>query len=190
MAASVFPGSIVPSQRGRVLPEKSCPHIISLPGRKKKKFFFATPQDSSHQLEDVGHQQFEIKGMFMLSIKGWAVIKTHFFYLNECKLAHLLWWASCPDSSISMIDQLSSCWWLSGGNGGCSGDGDGSWGDEVEERGGWGEKEWKGGGGGRKWSKTFFSANQFLCLFDSIRRNSALLIFCFRVVVFFLSFYF
>lgn len=50
-------------------------------------------------------------GMFMLSIKGWAVIKTH-FYLNECKLAHLLWWASCPDSSISMIDQLSSCWWL------------------------------------------------------------------------------
>lgn len=58
------------------------------------------------------------QGMFMLSIKGWAVIKTH-FYLNECKLAHLLWWASCPDSSISMIDQLSSCWWLTG---------NGSWG--------------------------------------------------------------
>lgn len=53
------------------------------------------------------------RGMFMLSIKGWVVIKTHFF-LNECKLAHLLWWASCPDSSISMIDQLSSCWWLTG----------------------------------------------------------------------------
>lgn len=56
------------------------------------------------------------QGMFMLSIKGWAVIKTHFF-LNECKLAHLLWWASCPDSSISMIDQLSSCWWLTGNGG-------------------------------------------------------------------------
>lgn len=60
-----------------------------------------------------GHQEFFKQGMFMLSIKGWAVIKTH-FYLNECKLAHLLWWASCPDSSISMIDQLSSCWWLTG----------------------------------------------------------------------------
>lgn len=42
------------------------------------------------------------------SIKGWAVIRAH-FNLNECKLAHLLWWSSCPDSSISMIDQLSSC---------------------------------------------------------------------------------
>lgn len=52
------------------------------------------------------------------SIKDWAVIKAH-FDLNECKLAHLLWWSSCPDSSISMIDQLSSCWWLIG---------DGSWG--------------------------------------------------------------
>lgn len=66
------------------------------------------------------------QGMFMLSITGWAVIKTH-FYLNECKLAHLLWWASCPDSSISMIDQLSSCWWLT-------------------RNGGWGA----GGAGGRK----------------------------------------
>lgn len=53
------------------------------------------------------HREFET-GMFMLSITAWAVIKTH-FYLNECKLAHLLWWAACPDSSISMIDQLSSC---------------------------------------------------------------------------------
>lgn len=69
------------------------------------------------------------------------MIKAHFFYLNECKLAHLLWWASCPDSSISMIDQLSSCWWLSG-NGSCSGDGCrggvGGWGggmrDERAER--------------------------------------------------------
>lgn len=44
------------------------------------------------------------------------MIKTH-FDLNECKLAHLLWQASCPDSSISMIDQLSSCWWLTGNGG-------------------------------------------------------------------------
>lgn len=56
------------------------------------------------------------QGMFMLSVKAWAVIKTH-FDLNECKLAHLLWWDSCPDSSISMIDQLSCCWWLTGNGG-------------------------------------------------------------------------
>lgn len=60
-------------------------------------------------LDRMGTSSFK-QGMFMLSIKCWAVIKIH-FYLNECKLAHLLWWACCPDSSISMIDQLSSCWW-------------------------------------------------------------------------------
>lgn len=110
----------------------------------------------------------------MLSIKGWAVIKTHFFYLNECKLAHLLWWASCPDSSISMIDQLSSCWWLSG-NGSCSGDG------------------CRGGGGGlgrirderaesrkkndRKWSKSFIQSMGFFIWLDC--KNTGVLIQCF-----------
>lgn len=58
------------------------------------------------------------------------MIKTH-FYLNECKLAHLLWWASCPDSSISMIDQLSSCWWLAG---------NGSWGTDGGRGGVWCKK--------------------------------------------------
>lgn len=43
----------------------------------------------------------------MLSIKASTVIKTH-LCLNECKLAHLLWWASRPDCSICLIDQLSS----------------------------------------------------------------------------------
>lgn len=117
------------------------------------------------------------------------MIKTHFFffYLNECKLAHLLWWASCPDSSISMIDQLSSCWWRSG-NGGCSGDGCG--GDEGRrrrrrregmrdkraERRGWRVE----GGGVRKWSETVvLQISFFLSLFDSIRRNAAVVIRCF-----------
>lgn len=63
-----------------------------------------------------GHKEFQTGGYLCSSIKGWAVIKAH-FYLNECKLAHLLWWSSCPDSSISMIDQLSSCWWFIGNGG-------------------------------------------------------------------------
>lgn len=79
------------------------------------------------------------KGMFMLSIKRWTVIKTH-FYLNECKLAHLLWWASCPDSSISMIDQLSSCWWLTGnGSWGMDGGREGVGSRKRDER-AWGKK--------------------------------------------------
>ncbi len=35
--------------------------------------------------------------------------------LNECKLAHLLLWASWPDCSISVIDQLSSSCWCEDG---------------------------------------------------------------------------
>lgn len=42
-------------------------------------------------------------------------------------MAHLLWWSSCPDSSISMIDQLSSCWWHIGKEGG-------EWAGELERK--------------------------------------------------------
>lgn len=80
------------------------------------------------------------KEMFMLSIMGWVVIKTH-FSSNECKLAHLLWWTSCPDSSISVIDQLSSCWWLTG---------NGSWGAFKGEVQGWKSRRGKKRGNGPK----------------------------------------
>lgn len=98
------------------------------------------------------------KGMFMLSIMGWVVIKTH-FSSNECKLAHLLWWTSCPDSSISVIDQFSSCRWLTG---------DGSWGAFKGE-----VKGWKSRAGKRdsEWSKTWNNESEFALCFgykDSI----------------------
>lgn len=97
------------------------------------------------------------KGMFMLSIMGRVVIKTH-FSSNECKLAHLLWWTSCPDSSISVIDQLSSCWWLTG---------NGSWGAFKGEVQGWKSSRGKKRANGPKQeiNKSFFFFFKFRLLF-------------------------
>lgn len=52
---------------------KKCTCSISLQGKKTTKktaSFFATRLDSFRRSERDEHQQFEIKGMFMLSIKG------------------------------------------------------------------------------------------------------------------------
>lgn len=157
MVESVLPGWIVPFQRAIALKNKTKkkPAPPAICCREKKKPFLCNTAGFLAVLRRapaVSH-----KGMFLLSIKSWAVIKTHFFCLNECKLAHLLWWASCPDSSISMIDQLSSCWWRSG-NGGCSRDGCGG-----DEEGRWRRRRTKGmrderaegGKNVRKWSETF-----------------------------------
>lgn len=83
---------------------------------KKNKCYYQLWDESFKKLWAEWAPGVSDRGYLCSSIKGWAVIKAH-FYLNECKLAHLLWWSSCPDSSISMIDQLSSCWWLIGNGG-------------------------------------------------------------------------
>lgn len=154
MAQSVLPGWIVPFQRA----------IAAVRCRGKKKCFLCNTAGFLATLPARRGPAVSNKGMFMLSIKAWAVIKTHFFILMNAN------WHICYGGLAVQTLQLA---WLINyrpAGGAVEMEAAAEMGVEVMKGGGGGGgREWemkaeREGGDVRKWSETFVLQITFFSL--------------------------